>query len=422
MSSWWEAAAAALLLTVGQAPAPAGQVQEVIVEIRVHGNHIASDDEVVTLTGVTVGAPFSATTLAEVKTRLERAHRFDDVQVLKRFASIADLSRISLVIIVNEGPVRIELPDVPGGPVRVTKRRKVTNLMFMPIFDGEDGYGLTYGVRLAYVGVAGKSGRVSFPLTWGGLKRAGAEFDRTFAHGVLNRVEVGTAVQRQRNPAYDTNDDRTRVWAKAEKSFGPLRATASTSWQHVSFGAADDDLRTVGGSVVLDTRLDPVLPRNAVFASAAIEQIGFASGGSVQKTRLDGRGYVGLLGQTVLVVRAVREDANRSLPTYLRSILGGWSSLRGFAAGSYTGDTLVTGSIELRVPLTAPLGVAKLGVSAFVDTGTAYDKGQRFQDQERHTGIGGSVWLAATAFRMGLSVAHGRGATTRVNFGAGLSF
>ena len=106
----------------------------------------------------------------------------------------------------------------------------------------------------------------------------------------------------------------------------------------------------------------------------------------------------------------------------MKSLLGGWSSLRGFKAGSFVGDTMVTGSIELRIPLTTPLSVGKLGVSVFADTGTAYEKGQRFRDQTLRTGIGGSVWFTAAAFRMGLSVAHGRGADTRVNFGGGLTF
>ena len=83
---------------------------------------------------------------------------------------------------------------------------------------------------------------------------------------------------------------------------------------------------------------------------------------------------------------------------------------------------MVTGSLELRMPLSSPLSVGKLGVSVFVDTGKAYDKGEQFADQPFKTGIGGGVWLTLAAFRMGLSVAHGLGADTRVNFGAGITF
>ena len=83
---------------------------------------------------------------------------------------------------------------------------------------------------------------------------------------------------------------------------------------------------------------------------------------------------------------------------------------------------MVTGSLELRMPLSSPLSVGKLGLSVFADTGKAYTKGEKFADQPYHTGIGGGVWLTLTAFRMGLSVAHGLGADTRVNFGAGITF
>ena len=120
----------------------------------------------------------------------------------------------------------------------------------------------------------------------------------------------------------------------------------------------------------------------------------------------------------------MREDANRPLPPYLQSLLGGWSSLRGFAAGSFIGDTMVTGSLELRIPLTTPLSVGKLGVSAFVDTGKAYDKGQRFDDVSRSQTRRSAAASGSRRPRckVSFSVARGLGADTRVNFGGGLSF
>ena len=42
--------------------------------------------------------------------------------------------------------------------------------------------------------------------------------------------------------------------------------------------------------------------------------------------------------------------------------------------------------------------------------------------QTWQTGYGGGVWLALGPFRMDLAVAHGRGASTRVNFAAGFEF
>jgi outer membrane protein assembly factor BamA len=181
-------------------------------------------------------------------------------------------------------------------------------------------------------------------------------------------------------------------------------------------------LKTLGADVTIDTRLNPAYPRNAVLATAAWERVAFDTGGTLHRTRLEGTGYLGLLGQTVLAARVSRDGTNGPQPAYLRPLLGGWSNLRGFKAGAFVGDIVVTGSVELFAPLTSPLYMGRLGVSAFVDTGTAYDYGQRLKDQIRYTGVGGSVWMTATVFRLSLSVAHGRGAGTRVNFGGGFTF
>jgi hemolysin activation/secretion protein len=137
---------------------------------------------------------------------------------------------------------------------------------------------------------------------------------------------------------------------------------------------------------------------------------------------LDGRGYLGLIGQSVLAVRAVREDSSRALPAYLQPQLGGLSTLRGFRAGSFVGDTLVAMSTELVVPLTSPIKLAKFGVTAFVDRGAVYTRGERFSDQTLHDGYGGSVWFAAAFFRLNIAVAHGRGASTRVHAGGNVTF
>jgi hemolysin activation/secretion protein len=124
----------------------------------------------------------------------------------------------------------------------------------------------------------------------------------------------------------------------------------------------------------------------------------------------------------VLAVRALRESADGPLPLYFKSLLGGWSTLRGYDAGSFTGDTMAVESAELRVPLNSTLKLAKIGVSLFVDQGTAYDSGQRFEDQTQHRSIGGTVWFAATVFHLGVAVAHASDGGTRVNFGGGLTF
>lgn len=415
---------AAILTLTPAVQAPVAQPAEVVAEIRVHGNHVTPDEEVVAIAGIIVGSPVTSETMAQVSARLRASGKFDDVEVLKRFASISDLSQISVVIIVNEGPVRIAFEEGPDGEeVAVIKRRTgFRNFMFLPILDGEDGYGLTYGVMASIAGPVGERSRLSFPLSWGGTRRAGVELEKNFPSGVLTRVKLGASIQRRTNPAFDEDDDRGRVWARVEHAFRQVRVGGGAAWEHVTFGPLSAELRTVGADATLDTRINPTYPRNAVLATAAWERVAFTSGASLHRTHVDARGYVGLIGQTVLAVRVMRQGANGPQPAYLKPLLGGWSSLRGFEAGAFIGDIVVAGSAEVLIPLTSPLSVGRFGISGFVDTGVAYDHGQRLKDQARQTGIGGSLWLTATAFRLSLSVAHGRGAGTRINFGGGLTF
>lgn len=407
--------------------APAEPLREVVTDVRVHGNQITPDAEIVRLAGIAPGDPFESSTIARVRAALDHTGKFRHIDVLKRFASIADPSQILIVIVVDEGPVSVEAAGVPGEPVRVVRRRALTNVMFMPILEGEDGYGLTYGARVAYVGVTGKRGRLSMPLAWGGRKQAGVVFERDFVSGPLTRFQVGAAIGRSTNPAFREDDTRRRMWIRAERAMGLVRTGGEIGRQTVEFGGVRDRVRSVGADVTFDTRVDPVLPRNAVYAAAGWTHLQFADRGvadrtGVDRVRLDGRAYRGLIGQSVIVARVLHERTSGPLPDYLDPLLGGWSSLRGFRAGSFVGDRLLQSSLELRVPVSSPLQAAKLGVSAFADSGTGYDWNQRLADRPFHTGIGGSAWLVLTAFRAEFSVAHGLGAGTRVNFGLGLLY
>ena len=60
------------------------------------------------LAEVEIGAAFEADTAAIIEKRLRATGKFQKVEVLKRFASIADPSKISVVIVVDEGDVKIE--------------------------------------------------------------------------------------------------------------------------------------------------------------------------------------------------------------------------------------------------------------------------------------------------------------------------
>ena len=55
------------------------------------------------------------------------------------------------------------------------------------------------------------------------------------------------------------------------------------------------------------------------------------------------------------------------LPLYEQPLLGGAALLRGSDLGYRSGDNLTAFSAELRVPLTSPLSVGRLGVTGFID-------------------------------------------------------
>jgi outer membrane protein insertion porin family len=192
----------------------------------------------------------------------------------------------------------------------------------------------------------------------------------------------------------------------------------------VSFGGRDDTFSTAGLDVTLDTRQNPAMPRNAVLASAGADVLFFGSGPTITRTRLEATGFVGVVGQHVLVVHALREDANGPLPPYLRSILGGWWTLRGYETGFMTGDTLLSGSLEYRVPIGSPRRFGKLGVSAFMDWGTAYDHGQSLSSQPIYRGAGGTVWFAVMSARLAMAVGRGLDGAggTRVHFSGTIGF
>jgi outer membrane protein assembly factor BamA len=407
-----------LLLALGDLQA---QPAEVIAEVRVHGNVAIAEEEVLRLAAVEVGAPFEADTAATVEQRLRASGRFENVQVLKRFASIADASKISLVIIVDEGDVKIEW-DRGSGEARTVRRRGLP-VMFLPVLDFQDGYGWTYGVRFAVPNVAGLRSRLAMPLTWGGDKRAAVQLEKDFDQGPLDRVMTGLSVSRRAHPFYEQDDDRLRLWARAERDLLPrLRVGGTLGTEQVQFLAVDTRVLQVGADVVLDTRADPVLARNAVYARAAWDRYALTGSETHHQYSIDLRGYGGLFGQSVVVGRVYRSASDSVLPPFLKPILGGMDNLRGFKAGTAVGDTLVAGSVEVRTPITSPLNIAKLGVSAFVDVGTVYDHRAKLEDQRFGKGFGGSVWLSAAFFRLNFVVAHAVGGSTRVHFGTGFAF
>jgi outer membrane protein assembly factor BamA len=333
-----------------------------------------------------------------------------------------------MIITVDEGPVTIQgdgtvkagadqSPNLLG-----VRKRTGWSAMFLPILKFEDGYGLSYGARAALPDVAGKKSRLSFPATWGAEKRAAAEIDKELT-SVINRLQAGVGFTRRSNPYLHETDDRGRIWVRGERELThPLRIGATAEWQHVSFAAGPNRFFRTGADVTFDTRIDPLLSRNAIYARASWDHVTVTNAEQADRSDIDLRGFIGVIGQSVLIVRGQWQGSSRPLPPFLKPLVGGTESLRGFRAGSFVGDTLVGASADLRVPVSSPLSIGKVGVSAFLDTASAYDKGQRVRDQHFQRGVGGGVWLSAAFIRFDLYVAHGLGRSTRAHFATSVLF
>jgi hemolysin activation/secretion protein len=228
---------------------------------------------------------------------------------------------------------------------------------------------------------------------------------------------------------------RQTAWGRVETAPRSwFRAGGGARFSHVSFGDMDEPLTFISADATLDTRRDPALPRNAVYAFAGVERLAFdatalgapdAAGNlSARRFTVDARGYVGVFRQIVLAVRGQSITASDPLPPFEKAILGGIPSLRGWDVGSAVGDNLAAASAELLMPLTSPLQqFARFGVKVFADTGAAYDAGQKLEDQVFRWGYGGGIFLNATVFSFGLDLGwrDGRGTpNAHVQFGVRL--
>jgi outer membrane protein assembly factor BamA len=407
--------------------APGAVAGEVIAAIQVHGNTLTPSDDLIKASGLVVGARVTDGMLSEAEARLRSAMTLESADVLKRFASISDPTQILVLIQVDEGPVQIDVPDIPNAPgvpsARRVVRRSRFNMMFLPILDAEDGYGFTYGAQFAFAGNRSARRRVLVPASWGGDKRIAAEFQQEFAPRFAPRLRAGALLQRRTHPFFDENADRKRVWGRTEwRIHRDVRAGTELAWQTSSLTGERVDARSVGADVIVDTRVDPLMPHNAIFVRTAVERLRFSSSNSAVRTEIDANGYVGIYRGTIVALRVQREDFSRPAPAFYKSMLGGSSNLRGFRAGHAIGDTVVAGSAELRIPTNSPLRMARFGVSVFMDAGTAYNKGQRFEDQTLERGVGAGVWATAPLFRFSVAVARGIGSSWRAHIGAGLTF
>jgi hypothetical protein len=436
------------------APARA-QAVLVVEDVRVHGNHSTPDEEVLRIASIAVGTPLEPGAVEAARRRLLDSGRFSSVEIRQRSRSIEDPSRIALIILVAEQAAIRPSPDVAVPPIPGVLGRLRSQTMFLPILSLDDGYGLTYGLRTSLVGGRGSTTRLSVPASWGGTRQLAIEAERSFARhtagvgapvatgsgtpppasaglvsGGLTRIRGSAGLWRQEHPYFEQG--QFRQYVDGEISYRPrpvFGVGATAGLAAVSFGDVDDRMSDAGVFAEVDTRRDPLFPRQAVYARTSWSRLSFAepeaSGipdGGRSRWQHDVRGYLGVIGQVVLAARVQMDFADGPLPAYAKPILGGADTLRGIGAGFAVGDNLWAGTVEARVPLTSVLRATKLGVLAFYDTGSTWNYGQKWRDAGREEGVGGGVFLISPFFQFQLSVARGLGRSTRVHASTGVSF
>jgi len=411
------AVAVLLALACGEAAAQPVPL-EVVAEVRIHGNYRTPDADVLQLAGITAGSPLGVGGIEAVAERLRKSGRFDAVEVRKRYRSLTEAEQVAVIIVVQERP-GVEKGGVMPGPLK----RFGNTIMAVPTFDYVDGYGVTAGGRLSFVNVFGREGHIVLPLTVGSTRQAAVEIDKTLRSGPVRRLLGGVSEASRENPAYDTRDLRTEVWVEGSRPLGSVvRVAARAGWTDVSFGDVRDQFPSYGARIAVDTRVNPAFPRNAIYASAAWDGLKPESGSTINRYTLDGRAYVGLVGSSVLALRVRSETADGALPIYERRLLGGFTSLRGFKAGSFTGDNLATASLEIRVPFHSPLRIGQTGITLFGDAGAAYDHGTRLRDADVEYGVGGGLYLRVPLVQFEIDLAYGIDRGTRVHVAAGFKF
>jgi outer membrane protein assembly factor BamA len=399
---------------------------EILREIRVHGNAYLTDAEVLAVAGVTVGDPLTADSVAAIEKRLKDSGRFETIEVRKRYRSLTDPTDVALVLVVHEKPGVVSATS-PTAPVYTPWRRFRSRLMFLPILGYSDGYGFTYGARFSTRDLLGGGERLSFPLTWGGTRRAAVEFDRQFRAGPLTRVDGAFGIWQRENPRFEVDDRRIEVKGRAEKEFATiLRLSAEASHADVHFASPEplnDRLWTVGTNVAVDTRGNPAFPRNAFYLGAGWTGLHVDDDPGINRYTAEARGYVGIFRQVVLAARVQYTGADATLPPYERLLLGAAPTVRGYSPGSFDGDKLLVTSAEVRVPVTSVISGGQFGVTAFFDAGKIIEHDGRFGDVPWQRGVGGGVFLIASIFRINLDVGYGLdGKKTRLHLATGFSF
>jgi len=363
---------------------------ELIAEIRFRGNYSITDEQLLEATGVQIGDPLTAATLATIEERLGAFDGVGSVEILKRYRSMTDPGEVVLLINIKEH-------------VAVSEK-----FMFLPIFTWTDEYGIAFGARFATVDLMGADERLAFPLTWGGERRAAAEISFDLDNAAITRVGGGFGIMQRENPHFEVADRRISGWAEAAKRWGVFEIDGNVTAASVDFDDIAENQVEFGVGAKIDTRQDALMPRDAFYIGAAWDHLElFDSDQSFNRYTVDLRGYKTFIGRTIIAAQGFYRSADGRLPDWERPFLGGAATVRGYDAGEFIGDNIVLLAAEWRVPLTPPVPVGLVGLNLFFDSGAVYDYGTPLREARFKSGVGGGIYFFVAFVGLQIDVAYG---------------
>ena len=297
------------------------------------------------------------------------------------------------------------------------KKKASSRFMLGPVFDVSDEYGITLGARVAVVDLGAEWARLSFPFSFGGKRQAAVE-------GQLGNGRFDLSRNRQVNPHFDLPDNRFTVGGSYRFSKNPVALDVLARWTDVSFDGLDERFTTVGAKLALDTRVDPTIPGDAIYAGVDWRRLSFVDDvrPGVDQFGIDLRGYKRLVGQSLLATQFYWNVANGPLPPYERPFLGGGRTLRGTKPGRFLGDNRAMATVELRLPLSDVLSFARSGVHVFYDTGTVYDDGESLRRARFRHGVGGGFFFRFAIIGVRADVGWDLEGTTRFHIAGSFKF
>lgn len=376
---------------------------EIVREVRVHGHRAGSEAAILALAEVAVGDDILATTLDEVEARLMASGRFSWVEVRKRYRSLTAFDEVAILIAVKENP------------------RLRDKLQLLPDVGHDDAYGFSFGARVGLLDALGAGERMTLGGTWGGEHVAAVEVGRATPGRALDDVRAFALVRHRDHPHDGRRERRAEVGVTVLRALGRGFVDAGWTWIDAGLGEESEPFSALELGVGLDTRGDRAFPRDGVYLRGGFRRLFAIADGARSRFDLEARGYRPLAGRAITVLR-LWAKGGAGVPASERPWIGGTPTLRGHRPGAELGDRAAGLSVEIRLPLTAPVGLGRAGIAAFFDTAAAWSATTAFAAADFGSGAGIGVFADATLFNARADLATDLAGRWRVHVQSGVRF